>query len=269
MSWSSVKTEAIILTSHPFREADRRYRALTATHGKVEFIGRGAQKEKAKLAGSLEPFAIVDLEYIKGRRSTTIIAVDTRHRFRQLDHHLERRLLAEALLFFLDKATDEEEDDQTLYQMLIDWLQFLDVSQPLSEKRASFLLGAFLLRLLSRLGWKVELNHCLNCRAEIFPLSFRWHAGHGGLVCSDCVSGNKETWFSARIVPEEAIKLVRFARDEKLVDLMRLPLNLEHLNAFANIVNDLVANHLPGNWDRPFWATLLASFELEGVRENV
>ncbi|MBU1126106.1 MAG: DNA repair protein RecO [Patescibacteria group bacterium] len=263
MSWSSVKTEAVILSSHPWREADRRYRALTASHGKIEFIGRGAQKEKAKLASTLEPFAIVNVEYIKGRRSTTVIATDSHHRFRVLDTNLERRLLAESILFFLNRVTDEDEADSALYQMLIDWLLFLDDDKPLSSLRSSFLLGGFLLRLLSRLGYKVELRHCLDCKQDIFPLAFRWHARQGGLVCSDCVMAKPEEWFAAKLVSEEAIKLIRFARDERLVDLLRLPLSSEHLAVFANIVNDLVVHHLPGNWDRPFWTAILAEFELE------
>lgn len=269
MSWSSVKTEGVVLKTHPFREADRRYSVLTPAHGKVQFVGRGAQKGLAKLASHLEPFSIVDLEYIRGRRSTTVISVDMRHRFKYLDSQLDRRLFAGALLQLLDWTTDQNETDTGLYQLLVDWLQFLDREDELPATRATFLLGGFLLRLMNRLGYQIEMRQCVNCQQDIFPLAFRWHAGHGGLVCTDCVQAKKEEWFTARQVSEEAVKLLRFARDEKLEDLLRVPLKGEYVSEFANMVHDLFTFHLPGKWERPFWTAILADIELEERPESV
>ena len=269
MSWSSVKTEGVVLTSYPFREADRRYQILTPDHGKVQFVGRGAQKGKAKLASHLEPFAIIDVEYIRGRRSTTVISVDRRHTFKNISKNLERRLLAQTSLTLLDRYTREQDEDQTLYQMLVDWLQFLDRDEPLSSTRSTFLLGGFILRLLTRLGYKIELKHCLDCKELVFPLAFRWHSNHGGLVCTTCIKERPEDWFAARNASEEVIKLIRFARDSKYLDLLRPPLAGETVEEFAKIVHDLIMFHLPGRWEQPFWTGILADYVLEMPEEKV
>ena len=157
----------------------------------------------------------------------------------------------------------------TWFQMLIDWLSFLDQEDEIKSTRAVFLLGGFLLRLLTRLGYKIELTHCLDCKQEILPLAYRWHSGHGGLVCVDCIEEKKQEWFAARAVSEEAIKLIRFARDRNYDDLLRLNLIGAQVEEFAQIVHDLVMFHLPGDFETPFWSGILVDYKLEVALDPV
>lgn len=263
MPWSAVKTEGIVLRVDKAREADRRYRALTPTLGKIEFIGRGAQKGKAKLAAHLEPFAIVDLEIIKGRRSTTVISVERRHWFRSIAEDLDKRLLASASMNLLDRYTYELEQDESLYSELLAWLAFLDSHLTLRPARSTFLLGGFLLRILTRLGYDVQLTECIGCKNDLLPLSYRWHAGKGGLVCSDCIQSEPQEWFSARGLDEEIVKLMRFARDREYQDLLKPALKGEQVEEFAKLVQDLLFYHLPHRNDIPFWAGVMADYQLE------
>lgn len=269
MTWSTIKTEAIVLKSFPFREADRRYRALTPQHGKLEFTGRGAQKGLAKLASHLEPFAIIDLEIVRGKRSSTVISVDRRYGFKKIMRDLDRRVLAKTSLVLVDRYTKEQDPDQVLYQDLIDWLTFLDDDLELSPTRSVFLLGGYLLRFLARLGYKIELSHCLNCKREIVAGDFKWHSGHGGLVCGSCVSEKREDWFAAREVSPEAIKLIRFARDRRHAELLKPALKGEEVEVFAQLVHDLILFHLPTYWETPFWSGILPTEVLAESRESL
>lgn len=257
MSWSSIKTEAIILRMDPVREADRRYRALTPAHGKIEFLGRGASKGKAKLASHLESFSVVDLEIIRGRRSTTVISVDRSQLFRNINTIFELRLLVHSSLVLLDRYTHELHEDEDLYQELLGWMRFLDNQKELSSSRSAFLLGGFLLRCLKHLGYDVELRHCLSCKEPVFPLCYRWHGGKGGLVCTSCTETEKEEWFAARILPEEVVKLLRFARDTDYENLLKVPLPGVHIEEFAKTLQDLIVFHVPGAHERPFWTGIL------------
>lgn len=259
MPWHSVKTEAIVLAGYPTREADRQYRALTPAFGKVEFVGRGAQKGKAKLASHLEPYAIVDLEIIKGRRSTTVISVERKRSFRSITNDLDKRLLVQSSFTLLDRYTFADNDEPELYQELIRWLEFLELVEPPRFTRSTFLLGGLLLRCLTHLGYDVELKNCISCKEAIVPLAYRWHGGKGGLVCIDCVSSNKEDWLSAVRVSEEIIKLLRFAREAPFTDLLRPSLKEDEITAFANLIQDLLFFHVPSRFERPFYSGLLAA----------
>lgn len=254
--WSTLKTEAIVIASEPWKEADRRYRALTPDHGKLEFVGRGARKGKAKLAAHLEPFAIVNLEIVKGARSTTVIGVERQEVFSTLANSIEQRLLALAATTLIDKTVRPDLEDIVLYEELLSLLRFLNAAPAFPPTRNTFVLGGFLLRLLRHLGYDVELGSCLSCKDDIRPLAFRWHEGRGGLVCTNCVLEKPQEWFAARTMDEEIVTLLRFARDAQYTDLLRPSLKADHVGTFASCVHDLMRFHVPGYIDEtPFWHT--------------
>lgn len=254
--WSSLKTEGIILSVEPFREADRRYRALTPEHGKIEFIGRGARKGKAKLAAHLDAFAVVDLEIVRGAKQMTVIGVERKEVFKGLANSLEHRLVGTAAGALLDKTVKPEFEDRELYDEFFGLLKFLNEAPSLPLTRNTLILGGFLLRLLRLLGYDVELNSCLSCKDDILPLSFRWHDARGGLVCTNCVLKAPQDWFAARTLDEEIVMLLRFARDAAYSDLLRPALRAEHVGAFANCVHDLMRTHVPGYAEEPYWSFL-------------
>ncbi len=251
--WSTVKTTGLVLTTTPFREADRRYSALTPEYGKIEFVGRGAQKPKAKLAAHLEPFALVDLEIVRGARSTTVIGVERSEAFGRIRGSLEHRLFAQTLFTMLEKAIRPDLSDPELFDEIVDVVRFLDAQESLPQTRSTFLLGAMILRLLRRLGYDVEIHDCLSCRKIVMPLAFRWHGGRGGLVCTDCVTTQREDWFAARPIDEEIVTLMRLGRDTSFADLVKYPLKGDHVEQFAQCVHDVYVYHVPGELSMPFW----------------
>lgn len=257
MSWSIFKTEGIVLRSDPVREADRRYRILTRTHGKIEVLGRGARKGKAKLSAHLEPFAVVELEVVRGRQQSTVIGVERKIWFTNIHRSLEARLLAQSTLNFVDRCTRELDLDAYLYDELLSFLNFLNSVEIVKPLRGTYVAGGFLLRLLSHIGYELELGHCLTCREEIMPLSFRWHRSRGGLVCTNCIEQKEGEFETAKPMREETVKLLRFARESSYADLMRPPLSASDLEEFAACVHDMMAIHIPGDWEVPFWKAVL------------
>ncbi len=257
MSWSTYKTEGIVLRADPVREADRRYRILTPEHGKIEVLGRGARKGKAKLAAHLEPFAVVELEVVRGRQQSTVIGVERKEWFTNIHRSLEARLLAQATLNFVDRCTREFDQDAYLYSELLGFLNFLNSVEVVKPLRGTYVAGGFLLRLMSHIGYELELDSCLTCREEIMPLSFRWHRARGGLVCTTCISQKEGEFEAAKPMREETVKLLRFARQSSYADLMRPPLISSDLEEFAACVHDMMAIHIPGDLEVPFWKAVL------------
>jgi len=253
MPWSTRKTEAIVITSLPFREADRRYSAITPYNGKISFLGRGAQKSKAKLASHLEPFALVDLEIVQGRRSTTVISVERKERFIGIEQNVQKRLLATAACQVVDAHTREDDVDEELFREMYTWFRFLHETCDMSETRSTFLLGAFFSRFLSGLGYTTELDECIQCREAISPLSFRWHALRGGLVCSSCAEEDPREWSTAVQMSEDSVKLLRCMREVSYADLLSVSLSGEVLGEASKALNDMAVFHLPVEMPVPFW----------------
>ncbi len=258
-----------MLRSYPWREADRQYSAFTPQYGKIEFTGRGALKGKAKLASHLEPFGVIEIEIIKGKSSTTVISVDRKELFPHIMYSIERRVLAHASLFFVDRYTYTDSEEPALYEELHAWLAFLNQSGELKSARQVFLLSGFLLRCLSILGYTVQLKSCLHCKERVMPLSYRWHTAKGGLICSDCIQREPNEWNDAKTVDESVIKLLRFAKEASYADLQRLHLRADVVRVMIQFVQDIIHFHLPNAMERPFWEAVLHDSELELLPRSV
>lgn len=62
-----MRSKAIVLRRTNYGEADRILQLLTPEHGKVSVIAKGARREKSKLAGGIELFALCDVTFIPGK----------------------------------------------------------------------------------------------------------------------------------------------------------------------------------------------------------
>src|ERR1700759_5241048 len=67
MAGSTVKTEAVVLRSIRYGEADRILHLYSPTLGRFGAIAKGARKPKSRFGGRLEPFFRLDLLLHQGR----------------------------------------------------------------------------------------------------------------------------------------------------------------------------------------------------------
>ncbi len=261
MAFASMKTEAIVLVSSPFREVDRVYRMLTKEYGKVSVRGRGALKPMAKLASHLELPGVVQVEYVRGRQTTTVIAVDVKKPFIRVRNDVERQLAVRAMLTLVDRYTDEEEHDTELYALTKAGVAFVNDEESLTTVQLLTHLAGFLVKFMDHLGYRLQLGQCLECRGEIVPLAFRWHAGKGGLVCSGCSTRFAEEWFASRVVSDGVVRILRRMQTEPFSAIARTEISRGEVGALAHIVHDFMMTHLPGRERAPFWEGLLIRLE--------
>ena len=67
MSYTIHTTPALVLSSQPYREADRLYSLLTRELGLIRGSAQGVRKEQSKLRGSLEPISLSTVSFVKGK----------------------------------------------------------------------------------------------------------------------------------------------------------------------------------------------------------
>ncbi len=238
-------TTGIVLSHRDHREADRWYSVFTPDRGKVEFLARGGHKPLAKLTPHLEMVAVVELMLVHGRAYHIVAGVERQRAFAHVYDDLQKLTLAQNALHLVDIGTRAQEADVQVYQLLEDWLSFLDADTELSTERAGFLLGAFTLKLMTLIGYRPELSHCLNCRLSITAGSYRWHALKGGVVCRACFIHEQEQWFSAREMTDGTLKLLRFGIEEPFPVHLRPHLTGEDLLGFHEAVESLIISHFP------------------------
>ena len=182
----SFKTEAVVLRSIRFGEADRVLHLYSADRGRLGAIAKGARRLRSRLGGRLEPLTRVQLVLHEGRGELcTVSAADTVHphpSLRERRPALERATQAcDAVLRLLDSG----EANRPAYNLLCNELALLD-EEPEAASRAQAL--AFRAKLLLAAGFAPELAACASCGEREHLGSFSPSAG--GVVCSGCEAGS-------------------------------------------------------------------------------
>ncbi len=182
----SFKTEAVVLRSIRFGEADRVLHLYSADRGRVGAVAKGVRRTRSRMGGRLEPLSRVRLVLREGRGDLcTVTSVDTVNAHPGLREHrasLERASQAcESVLRLLDSA----EPNEAAYHLLCNQLALLS-SDPKAATRAQSL--AFRLKLLLATGFAPELASCATCGEAEHLAGFSPSAG--GVVCASCEAGS-------------------------------------------------------------------------------
>jgi DNA repair protein RecO (recombination protein O) len=187
MPGKTVKTEAVVLRSIRYGEADRILHLYSAARGRVGAIAKGVRKPRSRFGGRLEPFFRLDLVLHEGRGElltvTSVSTLDGYPRLRASGPALNAGARAcDAVLRLLDSA----EPNQHAYNLLCRYLSVLD--DP-AETRAAALETAlaFRLKLALAAGFSPELASCARCGEAEHLSGFSGAAG--GVVCSACEAG--------------------------------------------------------------------------------
>jgi DNA repair protein RecO (recombination protein O) len=184
---STVKTEAVVLRSIRYGEADRILHLYSKSRGRIGAIAKGARKPRSRFGGRLEPFFRLDLVLHEGRGDlltvTGATTVDGYPRLRSSGPALGAGARAcDSVLRLLDAA----EPNLPAYNLLCRYLALLD--DPI-EPRAATLETAlsFRLKLALVAGFAPELATCARCGEAERLAGFSGAAG--GVVCGGCEAG--------------------------------------------------------------------------------
>ncbi|MEV4422103.1 DNA repair protein RecO [Patulibacter sp. NPDC049589] len=185
MSGTRVSTEAVVLRSMRYGEADRILHAITPEHGRVGAVARGARRPKSKLGGRLEPLSVVRLELIRGRSDLhTVVGADTvavHHRILTSHAALTH---AQRACHVVDRTAAPDEPAERVHGLTRTLLALLDARPDAAHEG---LQQAFRLKLLYALGVPPALGACVRCGRTDHLVAF--DASAGGVVCASCQAG--------------------------------------------------------------------------------
>lgn len=188
MAGTTLKTEAVVLRSIRYGEADRILHLYSRNRGRIGAIAKGARRPKSRFGGRLEPFFRLDLVLHEGRGElltvTSVATVDGYPRLRASGKALDAGARAcDAVLRLLDSA----EPNPPAYNLLCRYLALLD--DPAAERAAALETAlSFRLKLTLAAGFAPELASCAQCGEAEHLTGFSGAAG--GVVCAACEAGS-------------------------------------------------------------------------------
>jgi DNA repair protein RecO (recombination protein O) len=188
------KTEAIVLRSIRYGEADRVLHLFSANRGRVNAIAKGVRRPRSRFGGRLEPFFRLDLILHQGRSDLcTVTAAHT------VDAHPNLRADGPALgaaargCDAVLRLCDAEEANPGAYNLLCRYLTILDGSESTTgDGSGDGAVGlatalAFRIKLVLATGFSPELASCARCGEADGLTGFSGAAG--GVVCAACERG--------------------------------------------------------------------------------
>src|SRR5215207_6427635 len=126
-----VKTEAIVLRSIRYGEADRILHLYSSTRGRIGAIAKGVRKPRSRFGGRLEPFFRLDLVLHEGRGDlATVTSANTVAAHPNLRSSGPALMAAARGCDAVLRLCDSEEANPPAYNLLCRYLALLDGQEP-------------------------------------------------------------------------------------------------------------------------------------------
>jgi DNA repair protein RecO (recombination protein O) len=177
-----LRTEAIVLRSIRYGEADRILHLYTPGHGRISAIAKGARRARSRFGARLEPFFHVRALLHEGRSELlTVTGVDTIQAHAGLRDHAATLDAAARACDAVTRLFETSEPHPEVFTLLANELALLGGGE-LHARPANGL--AFRLKLLLAAGIVPQLAACAVCGETEHLAGFSGAAG--GVVCNAC-----------------------------------------------------------------------------------
>ncbi|MBK5110394.1 MAG: DNA repair protein RecO [Thermoleophilia bacterium] len=178
------KTEAVVLRSIRYGEADRILHLYSRESGRLGAIAKGVRKPRSRFGGRLEPFFRLSLVLHRGRGDLhTVTAAET------VEGHARLRSSSRGIAAAGDacgavlRLLDGVEPNDPAYNLLCRYLTLVD-ADPEGPTAGLSGMVTFRLKLALAAGFSPELSGCSRCGSTDHLTAFSGAAG--GVVCPTC-----------------------------------------------------------------------------------
>jgi len=187
----AVKTEAVVLRSMRYGEADRILHLYTPARGRVGAIAKGVRRARSRFGGRLEPFFRLRVELHEGRGELlTVTGAQTVDAYARLREDASALDAAARACDAVGRLFETSEPHPGVFNLLCRKLALLDEGAARDRTTAAARSGAlaFRLKLLLAAGLAPQLGACAACGEREHLVGFSGAAG--GVVCAACEAGS-------------------------------------------------------------------------------
>jgi DNA repair protein RecO (recombination protein O) len=178
----SLKTEAIVLRSIRYGEADRVLHLYTPDRGRVSAIAKGVRRAKSRFGGRLEPFFHVRIMLHEGRSDLlTVTGAETVAAHARLRERAATIDAAGRACDAVARLFEAGDPNPAVFHLLGNELRLLEAGAEAATPANQL---AFRLKLLLAAGLNPHLAACASCGDPEHLSGFSGAAG--GVVCNAC-----------------------------------------------------------------------------------
>lgn len=223
------RTLGFVLKKEDKGEQDHLFTVFTKEFGKLKILGKSIRKLKSKLRSSIQPFYLVEIEFIQGKSYKTLTDAIRIERFKKIEKDLDKLKIAGEIAEISDNFIKGEEPDKKIGNLILETFKRLNGC----VFQLNFIVFYyFLWNFFSILGYCPEINECVLCQKKLLPKNLYFSSEQGGIICEKCF---KKTKKRKKISPE-TIKILRIFLKKNWKILSKLKIkeeNKKELNEFS------------------------------------
>jgi DNA repair protein RecO (recombination protein O) len=231
-----LKTEAIVLRTHDFRETSLIAHFFTKSHGRISAILKGIRKDARKFASTLEPFSLNEIIFYTGRSSELhlISQCDLKDNFTNIRSQVASIGFASCIVELVEHLMPLEERNEETYQLTLRALRQIDAGKDYEK-----IMRVFIIKFLKLIGFRPRLDGCVRCNEDIAS-SASFSAKYGGLLCDRCA--NVDSYCAD--VRRGTIASLLYMEENSYEDALRLALSAQIKNELESLLNNFMEFHL-------------------------
>jgi DNA repair protein RecO (recombination protein O) len=183
-----LETEALVLRTYNFAEADKIVVCLTRTAGVIRGVAKGCRKLKSRFGAALEPFTLANISYYQKEHQELV----SLNQVEIVKSHFNLSSNAETLagLAYMGDLVIEfsppYEPNERLYRMVTACLSAISESQP----DLQVILRYFEIWLLKLEGYLPDMRHCGECHRRFDETEPTFMGADTSFRCRSCSHGS-------------------------------------------------------------------------------
>lgn len=235
-----IVVKALVLRETQTKEADKILTVLTAEHGRLPVVARGARRKNSRIAAASELLAYSELVLYERRGWYLLDEASTLALWNNVRRDVERLALASYFAEMTEAVTAEETPAPETMSLLLNALYALDAT----NKPPELIKAAFELKLMALSGYEPLVADCAVCGATA-PAEPLFDAEEGVVVCRSCAGAAARS-----LLPLDAGSLaaMRHVLGAERKRMLSFALNGETMRRFSRVCETFALRQL----DRSF-----------------
>ena len=184
---ASTKISGVVLSESNMGDFDKMLTILTPNFGKISCVAKGARRPRSALLAGSQIFCFGEYLMYKGTNTYHINSVEPIEVFYNIRTDLDKLNVAVHINKIVQEVTGENQNCFNIMQLLLNTLYVISET----DKNLDLVLSTFKLRLLSILGFRPNVNECVNCKGKEDLIYFSLR--DNGVKCKNCGKQDKSS----------------------------------------------------------------------------
>ena len=184
---ASTKISGVVLSESNMGDFDKMLTILTPNVGKISCVAKGARRPRSALLAGTQIFCFGEYLMYKGTNTYHINSVEPIEVFYNIRTDLDKLNVAVHINKIVQEVTGENQNCFNIMQLLLNTLYVISET----DKNLDLVLSIFKLRLLSILGFRPNVNECVNCKGKEDLIYFSLR--DNGVKCKNCGKQDKSS----------------------------------------------------------------------------